>query len=233
MYMSQYELLQAHIKTLYTIDSNSNLCLVNEPWNKSVPACKFFLGRTMDGHVLPKFRFDVPMEVQNKINDLCQSETIPKDADRVPKHLKTYLKLLKSESHSISLCFYVPHIHTCKNECTIVEEKNVRSLTENGFDWLSEEIEFVQPCVGVVSSNQIVSVCRSVRTSETAHEAGIETLKAFRGKGYALDVLAVWAKILREQGIIPLYSTGIENISSQRVAEKAALYNYGIGFSVE
>ena len=35
-----------------------------------------------------------------------------------------------------------------------------------------------------------MSVCRSVRITPAAHEAGVETLPEFRGKGYAQDVVA-------------------------------------------
>ena len=77
-----------------------------------------------------------------------------------------------------------------------------------------------------------MSVCRSVRITPEAHEAGVETLPDFRGKGYAKDVAAQWAQRVRAVGAIPLYSTSWENNASQAVARKLRLECYGADFQV-
>ena len=65
-----------------------------------------------------------------------------------------------------------------------------------------------------------------------AHEAGVETLPDFRGKGYARDVAAEWARRVRGLGAIPLYSTSWTNNASQAVARKLRLVCYGADFEV-
>jgi len=77
-----------------------------------------------------------------------------------------------------------------------------------------------------------VSVCRSVRITPAAHEAGVETLPDFRAKGYAQDVVAGWARLVRSMGAIPLYSTSWENTASQALAKKLRLVMYGADFQV-
>jgi len=73
---------------------------------------------------------------------------------------------------------------------------------------------------------------RSVRITPEAHEAGVETLPGFRGKDYAKDVAAEWARRVRGAGAIPLYSTSWENTASQAVTRKLRLACYGTDFEV-
>jgi len=232
--INQLDFLQTHIDALYTSDLNTDLLTVNEPWDNSEPASKFFLGRTFDGHHVSKFRFDIPDEIREKINALCQKE--PKNIKANPQYLGKYLGLLKDNDFSISLCYYIPQDFIGNNGSTIVSHitrNNIDTLDYEGFSWLTKEIDYVQPCIGAIVDNKIVSLCYSVRISSKAYEAGVDTLEEFRGNGYALDVVAAWASAVRAKGILPLYSTLIENAASQRVAQKAGLYNYGIGFAVE
>ena len=77
-----------------------------------------------------------------------------------------------------------------------------------------------------------MSVCRSVRITPAAHEAGVETLPAFRGRGYAPDVVAGWARVVQSLGAMPFYSTSWENTASQAVAKKLHLVPYGTDFHV-
>jgi hypothetical protein len=77
-----------------------------------------------------------------------------------------------------------------------------------------------------------VAVCRSVRITPAAHEAGVETLSAFRGRGYAQDVVAGWARVVQSLGALPFYGTSWENTASQAVAKKWHLVPYGADFHV-
>jgi hypothetical protein len=77
-----------------------------------------------------------------------------------------------------------------------------------------------------------VAVCTTVIASQDAHEAGVETLAAYRGRGFAADVLAAWACAVRKLGAAPLYATTFDNISSQRVALRLRLSPVASEFSV-
>jgi predicted GNAT family acetyltransferase len=114
---------------------------------------------------------------------------------------------------------------------TLVTEANPEIL-QNGFEKLIEELPAWQPFVALVRENRAVSVCRSVRITAEAHEAGVETLPEFRGNGYAAEVVAGWARLVRKSGAIPLYSTSWENKASQAVARKLGLKCYGVTFGV-
>ncbi len=68
-----------------------------------------------------------------------------------------------------------------------------------------EEIDTAQPYAGCFCDGRIVSICRSVR-KERGHEAGIETLPAYRRRGYGQAVLKRWTAAVRQQGFVPPYT---------------------------
>lgn len=107
-----------------------------------------------------------------------------------------------------------------------ITETNAEML-RGGFEMLVAELPDWQPFVAIIEESRAVSVCRSVRITPEAHEAGVETLPEFRGRGYAKDVVAGWARVVRSVGAIPLYSTSWENTASQAVAKKLHLVPYG------
>jgi len=233
--MSSYKLMNMHAEALFTHDDKMRLRSINEPWPGERPAPRFFLGRTMDGKTICRFRHDIPFPLVEQLESLCRDEPTIRDIHATPKHYESYMSLLHAEQFTMGPCYYVPD--TCladassENTVTITKE-NITKWDYSGFEWLASEIEYAQPCVAIVHHEQIVSLCRSVRISSHAHEAGLETLHDFRGQGYAAHVVASWALAVRRIGAIPLYSTLCDNLSSQRVAAKANLPIYGVNFTI-
>jgi RimJ/RimL family protein N-acetyltransferase len=74
---------------------------------------------------------------------------------------------------------------------------------------------------------EAVSVCASVRRTGAGHEAGVETVPAHRGRGYAAQVTLAWAAAVRALGRVPLYSTSWSNERSRAVARKLGLICFG------
>jgi predicted GNAT family acetyltransferase len=66
-----------------------------------------------------------------------------------------------------------------------------------------------------------------VRRTARAHEAGVETHPAFRGRGFAVRAVAAWARAVRATGVLPLYSTSWENHGSRGVARRLGLVQLG------
>ena len=60
----------------------------------------------------------------------------------------------------------------------------------------------------------------------------METLPAYRRKGYAANAVAGWASAVRQMGAMPFYSTSWENIASQNVAARLGLRMIGADFSI-
>ncbi len=94
-----------------------------------------------------------------------------------------------------------------------------------------EELADAQPYVGAVRDGQVVSICRSVRKG-AAHEAGIETLPAFRRQGYGLAALGCWTASVQQAGAVPLYSASLHNTPSVSLAQKAGYTLYAHTFQI-
>jgi hypothetical protein len=231
--ISPNKLLEMHIETLFTLNSQMRLVSINEPWDKTKAAPQLYIGKAADGSVIYKFRYDIPLEKINKLEAYLAKET-SLDKDNEIKYVNEYLRILEKENYSNEICYYYNSTAgETGNNCIQITAKNIKDYTLGSFGWLNDEIKYSQPCYGVIENSQIVSICRSVRITEKAHEAGIETLEEYRGKGFAKIVLKGWIKEIQSKGIIGLYSTNKENKSSQKVAEKALLKRYGVGISIK
>ncbi len=84
------------------------------------------------------------------------------------------------------------------------------------------------PWAMAVVDGRVVSICHTPRPmTERAAECGVWTHPDSRGRGYAAAVAATWAAILRPSGRHLFYSTGAQNLSSQRVAARLQLRPIG------
>jgi RimJ/RimL family protein N-acetyltransferase len=222
------ELIEIQVETLFGHDENGRLRYVNEPAGASAP--RFFLGRTEAGNIW-RFRHDLPEDVVRRLDALCASEPVPTDLREAPINLKSFESTLQRhraiQQQWVGPAYRFPDdIHIPTNIVRITQEN--AALLRPGFTDMIPRLGFSQPCVAAVESGRAVSLCCSVRISSRADEAGVETLRDYRGRGYATNVVAGWAMAVRELGRIPLYSTSWDNIASQRVASKLGLVLYGV-----
>jgi RimJ/RimL family protein N-acetyltransferase len=162
-------------------------------------------------------------------------EPAPAEVSAAPRHIEKYLRLLEAYA-PVRKLYIGPAYHFTEypepsRPLQAITETNAEML-RGGFEELISELSAWQPFLALVEEGRAVSVCRSVRITPAAHEAGVETLPDFRGKGYAKDVVAGWARAVRSLGAIPLYSTSWENTASQAVAKKLRLALYGADFHV-
>ncbi|MVP01829.1 GNAT family N-acetyltransferase [Paenibacillus lutrae] len=88
------------------------------------------------------------------------------------------------------------------------------------------------PVAAYIVNGEAVSVCCSARKSMKAAEASLSTIEPHRGKGYASHVVQEWSQAVTRGGSIPLYSTSWGNLSSQIVARKLGLVQYGMDFNI-
>ena len=115
--------------------------------------------------------------------------------------------------------------------CTAINESN-SCLLHNGLEEWLPDIAIGRPFFAVIEDDRAVAVCTTVIASQDAHEAGVATLAAYRGRGFAADVVAAWACAVRKLGAVPLYATTFDKISSQRVAQRLSMSPVASEFSV-
>jgi RimJ/RimL family protein N-acetyltransferase len=220
--------MEAHVRALFTHDARSRLLLVNEPGG-GAPAPRLFLGRTRAGNVW-RFRADLPEVLIKELEALCADEPAGQELRQVPRHFEAYVRLLDGHA-PVRRCEAGPAYHFVEyfepSRPLLALTEADAELLQGGFEELIAELPTWQPYVAFVEGGRAVSVCRSARITPAAHEAGVETLPAFRGKGYAKEVVAGWARLVRSLGAAPLYSTSWENTASQALARKLGLALYG------
>lgn len=226
------KLIQIHVETLFTHDKSRRLLVVNEPNGR--PAPRFFLGRTPTA-TLCRFRHDLPQSLIQQLTALAQDEPTGQPLAPEPEHAEEYKRLLEDHAPIQQIfsgpAYRLPIPQSSQPQAIKITRQNVH-LCQDSFSWLCEDIELEQPCLGVVRDGRVVSICRSVRIGTQAHEAGVETLAAYRGNGYALQVVAAWAAAVDELGRIPLYSTSWQNQASQAIARKLTMQMYGTTFHI-
>ena len=233
--VNDLDLMSIHVRALFTHSPASRLLSINEPDNAATPAPRLFLGRTRVGNIW-KFRADLPEDLVQELDSLCLDEPeLNAEFKEAPRHLERYAQLL--EEHSpVKMVSSGPAYRFPKK---IVPSRRPLALRVNdaerlqdGFEELVVELPAWQPFVALMEGSRAVSVCRSVRITPEAHEAGVETLPDFRGLGYARDAVAEWAQRVWALDAIPLYSTSWENTASQAVARKLDLECYGTDFHI-
>jgi hypothetical protein len=221
------ELMRMHVDALFTHDVRGRMVRVNEPGGR--PAPRLFLGRTAHGSVW-RFRHDVDDGLARALEALCQAEA-PGDERLEPPHgADPYRELLAraapAEVAWAGPAFVVPPGVAAASGTVRVTEGNAGLLRPHLEDWLGD-VATGQPLFAALHDGRAVAVCCSVRLTPAAHEAGVETAPGFRRRGYAASAVRAWAAAVREQGIVPLYSTSWENAASRALAARLGLRRFG------
>jgi RimJ/RimL family protein N-acetyltransferase len=228
-------LLQIQVATLYRVRADGRLLAVNE--SDEPPAPRLFLGRTRLGNVV-RYRYDLPDDVVRALDPIVAREPVATElAGAPPATFDALLAVLRphdavgGEWRGPAFRFPEGDERPVGHPVVEIEERNA-ALLAGPFaafrGWLRE----IRPCVAVVRDGAAVAVCHASRRSVAAAEAGVETIPACRGRGYGAAVVAAWARAVRREGLLPLYSTSWDNAASRRLAEKLGLVLYAEDFAI-
>ncbi len=88
------------------------------------------------------------------------------------------------------------------------------------------------PCAARLVDGKAVSICRTIRRSRFALEAGVDTLEAHRGRGTGAAVVAAWAEQAWREGRVPCYSTEWTNGASMALAHRLHMIPVGAEFTI-
>ena len=219
------ELMRLHVEALFTHDAARRMLHVNEPGGKNAP--RFFIGQTADGAVI-RFRHDVDGETKRALEAAANVDAL-RALDSPPSSTR-YEELLARVAPVSSVwsgpAFSFPDRLTQPADTVLVTDANSHLLAPLLESWIPDA-RTGQPLFAVVVDGRAVSVCCTVRRTADAHEAGVETVPAFRGHGYAARPVACWAQAVRDIGQVPLYSTSWQNDASRSVARNLGLIQFG------
>jgi RimJ/RimL family protein N-acetyltransferase len=226
--MNDRELMRIHVEALFTRDAAGRLLRVNEPRGEDAP--RFFLGRTAEGSDC-WFRWDVDPQLARELAAATKVQRTGDDHHRLaPEDPARYEALLERAAPiqrtvtGPAYCF--PREIAEPADVVAVTERNAEILRPHLESWLDSTAPGLLT-MAVVEDGRAVAVCSSVRITDAAREAGVETAPGFRGRGHAARVVAAWAAAVRRTGAIPLYSTSWGNTASQAVARKLGLRMFG------
>jgi RimJ/RimL family protein N-acetyltransferase len=232
--ISDRELMKIQVEVLFTQDENGCLLGLNEPDGDAEPAPRFFLGYTNEGSIC-RFRFDLPENVEASLKEVAAAEPMLMDSQTVPRSHDPFKDILQShapiERVWVGPAYRFPERIAPPANVVRLSPENA-DLLKGDFAQMVPELNDGRPYLAVIEDSQAVSICRSVRLSSRAHEAGVDTLDAYRRRGYATSVVAAWALAVRSLNLIPLYSTSWDNVASQGVAQRLGLVQYGVDYHV-
>ena len=228
------ELMKIHVEVLFTQDKSECIQYINEPDGDAGPAPRFFCGYTHEGSIC-RFRYDLPDNVVTRLKEVVASEPMPMNFQKIPRCHRQFQDILQSHAPIkrvwIGPAYRFPEHITPPTNVVRLSHENAQLLQED-FTEMRSELNVWQPYLALIEDSQAVSICRSVRLSSHAHEAGVDTLVDYRRRGYAASVVAAWALAVRALNRIPLYSTSWDNAASQGVARRLGLVQYGVDYHV-
>lgn len=230
--LTHFDLMTLHVHTGYTHDANLRIEFINDWVGGNAP--RFWLGRTTQGAIW-RFRGDLPEELCAELERLCRREPCSSPLTPVPFYDKAYRELLNAhipvKKVGAGPTYWFPKkIHTDRPVVRVTTAQ--AALLQGILDAWIPDIPHQQPFVVAVADGKAVSVCASVRITEQAHMAGVETAPAYRRKGHAASAVAGWSNDVTDLGCIALYSTSWENLASQGVATRLRLEMFGVEYHV-
>ena len=233
-HVSDRELMKIQVEALFTQDENRRLRHINEPIGDRKSAPRFFIGYTNEG-LICRFRHDLPDNVVAQLKEVAAAEPMPMNSQKIPRNRRQFEDILQSHAPIkgiwVGPAYRFPeHITPPTNIVQLSCENS--GLLKGDFAEMVSELNSSQPYLAIVEDSQAVAICRSVRLSSRAHEAGVDTLVGYRRRGYATVVVAAWALAVRALNCIPLYSTSWDNVASQSVARRLGLVQYGVDYHV-
>jgi RimJ/RimL family protein N-acetyltransferase len=236
MVLDELELMDLHLDALYRRDDDGKLRTVNEPEPPWPPAPRFWLGRTSAGNRW-SVRYDLPAAIVSQLERLLDDEPVAVDLEPEPRNREAIMALLEQHAPISSEyrgpAYWIPAGQAVRDSVVIVTPANAAVL-ERWFKWLvpCTAAEECGPVAAVLDGGDAVAYCYCARITAQACEAGVETVEAYRGRGYATAAVGGWAVAVRETGRLPMYSTWWENLASQAVARKLEMVQYGEDWSI-
>jgi RimJ/RimL family protein N-acetyltransferase len=237
------DVTKRNVEALFTHDVSGRLLLVNETTAdgslSGKPAPRFYLGRSRAGCVW-RFRASSPASVVRELEEVVARE-LPwsgdVERDRDPIGRSDYARILRSVARDDvwSGPFYgmtnEQDEHDEQHRVVRIDSSNAELLLAKHLgEWIDVALEWQPMFVSLNDDGDAVALCASVRRTNDAHTAGVETAPSFRRQGFALAAVRAWLRGVRALGLLPIYSTSWDNLASQGLAARLGLVMLGTDF---
>jgi len=211
--------MKLHVNVLFQHNAENKMTYVNEPPHDEGP--RLFIGGTKDGYVI-RYHHSLNKEVVKELELNIGLHSNPPLAE--------IIRILNQSGDINSVwvgpTYIFPDVKSSVTKAVKITPNNKEILLPH-FPYTFEEFELRQPCYAIILNGMVVSLCCSARQTAAAAEASLFTMEEYRGKGYGVEVAKAWAAEVQGLGKLALYSTSWDNFSSQSVAKKLKLRQYG------
>ena len=239
------EILDIHRQTAFTFDAQGRMIHESAP-NQS-PGRRFSFAGCRDGN-LAVVRADVPEPVARELVHLVASEPPLASPESEPVHLEEYRDLLQVEAaaveHYHGLLWVFPDTleYQAPTELVLSGTREGDRLLQGLGDSMPASLidvgfrtqeDLWQPWCIAMANGQIASIAETGRTGAAGAEVGVDTDVHVRGQGFGAAASAGWSQHPRISQVMRFYSTGRENASSRRLAERLGLRFLGSTFAVQ
>ena len=225
--------LDFHISALYTYDKQGDILGINQWDGGAVPLLHY--AWCTSGYLL-RFRHDLPMHIRVAITEQVLKEDLNKDCSSGPLYASDYQTLVSEYARIRNIWHGLAY---CRGTPVPLSRQRTRLIHPGDEELLCDDLEAWRPDLGhrvpfVVAHNteQAISVCASVRITEEAHEAGVETMHAYRRGGYGDAAVRRWTNEVLSLGALPIYSTSKDNLASQRLANRVGYELIGYDYYI-
>ncbi|WP_199620779.1 GNAT family N-acetyltransferase [Paenibacillus alkalitolerans] len=218
------ELMRVQASTLYVLNNENKIVRINEPAQASAPI--FFVGKTRDSNLI-LVRHDLPQSIVEELTAATIGSFNITDLCRIVEKYKRVKDVWLGPAY-----YFNKNIKQDTDQNIVVINETNSHLLSEYFDHLTKTLLYRTPIASYVADGHAVSVCCSARKSNAAAEASLLTVPRYRGMGLAQKVVTKWSNEVYRLGLIPLYSTSWDNLSSQKVAQKLGLIQYGMDFNI-
>jgi hypothetical protein len=211
------------LETSVVLDHSHRSTTTREPGTRRAPSIVLVRDATTCAWAI---NADVSRAVAVELDALARDEPAGADWQARPRHERRYVALLAGERIDFGPDFGFPErLPDAQLETCVIDDEQM--LAQRFHGWVPGEIAAGRaPVLAIVQDGAPVSVCFCARLSDVAAEAGVETAAGYRGRGLAPQVVAAWARAMRERDRTPLYSTSWMNRGSLAVARKLALHTH-------
>jgi hypothetical protein len=238
--------LAIHLATSFVFDEAGRIVRNGDPDRGAAP--RLYIGGCATGN-LACLRADVGVAAACAIERLVADEPALDEPGCVPRHVDDYVALLAAETpverHGTGVSYCFPSDFVYHHDAhTVGSDAGAAALAHLG---LTPDRELPAPLVAIgfstvaalwapwcvaLHDGEIASLVETVRIGPAGAEAGVNTVPALRGRGFAAAATAGWAMSPSLGGRTRFYSTSATNRSSQRVAERLGLRYLGASYSL-